>query len=112
MDLITDHPFSKRGHDAIVVFVDRLSKMVQAAPCTKTGTAERLAKLFEQSYPKTSCLTGTSVFKVTFERNYIPTWAPSCPCLRPNICSPMGRRKGPMVRSMLDVVEEMHSNIA
>jgi hypothetical protein len=48
MDLITDLPLTKRGHDAIVVFVDRLSKMVHAAPCTKTVTAERLAELFEQ----------------------------------------------------------------
>jgi hypothetical protein len=48
MDLITDLPLTKRGHDAIVVFVDRLSKMMHAAPCTKTVTAERLAELFEQ----------------------------------------------------------------
>jgi hypothetical protein len=47
MDLITDLPVTKRGHDAVVVFVDRLSKMVHVAPCTKTATAERLAEIFE-----------------------------------------------------------------
>jgi hypothetical protein len=47
MDLITDLPVTKRGHDAVVVFVDRLSKMVHVAPCTKKATAERLAETFE-----------------------------------------------------------------
>jgi hypothetical protein len=48
LDLITDLPITKKGHDAVVVFVDRLSKMVHVAACTKTVTAERLAELFEQ----------------------------------------------------------------
>jgi hypothetical protein len=46
--MITDLPITKKGHDAVVVFVDRLSKMVHVAACTKTVTAERLAELFEQ----------------------------------------------------------------
>jgi hypothetical protein len=48
INLITDLTPTKRGHDAIVVFIDQLSKMVHAAPCIKTVTAERLAELFEQ----------------------------------------------------------------
>ena len=47
MDLITDLPLTKKGYTAIVVFVDRLSKMVHLAPCTKKVTAERAAELFE-----------------------------------------------------------------
>ena len=47
-DLITHLPKTKAGHDAIVVWVDRLSKMVHFAPTTTTVTAEGLAKLFLQ----------------------------------------------------------------
>ena len=47
MDLITDLPQSEKGHDSIVVFVDRLSKMVHLAPCKKTVTAEQLGELME-----------------------------------------------------------------
>ena len=45
MDLITQLPVSKSGHDAIVVFVDRLSKMVHFAPTITEVTAEGIAKL-------------------------------------------------------------------
>jgi hypothetical protein len=48
MDLITDLSITTRGHDSIVVFVDRLSKMMHAAACTKTVSAERLAEIFER----------------------------------------------------------------
>jgi hypothetical protein len=47
LDLITDLPKTKRGFDSIVVFVDRLSKMVHLAACTKNLSAEKLADLFE-----------------------------------------------------------------
>ena len=46
MDLITQLPVTKSGHDAIVVFVDRLTKMVHFAPTHTTVTAEQFAKLF------------------------------------------------------------------
>ena len=39
MDLVTDLPTSGSGNDTIVVFVDRLTKMVHFAPTTKTVTA-------------------------------------------------------------------------
>ena len=46
VDLITQLPQSKHGHDAIVVFVDRLSKMTHFAPTHTTVTAEGMAQLF------------------------------------------------------------------
>lgn len=46
MDLITQLPITREGHDAIVVFVDRLSKMTHFAPTTTTVGAEGLAKIF------------------------------------------------------------------
>ena len=46
MDLITQLPKSKNGHDAIVVFVDKLTKMVHLAPTNTTVSAPQLAKMF------------------------------------------------------------------
>ena len=44
-DLVTDLPVSN-GYTAIAVFVDRLSKMVHFAPCTKEVDAQQYAQLF------------------------------------------------------------------
>ena len=44
-DLVTDLPVSN-GFTAVAVFVDRMSKMVHFAPCTKEVTAPDYAKLF------------------------------------------------------------------
>ena len=46
MDFITQLPMTKSGHDAIVVFVDKLSKMVHLVPTTTTVDAPQVAKLF------------------------------------------------------------------
>ena len=46
LDFITGLPTTTTGHDAILVFVDRLSKMAHFAPCTKETTALDTAKLF------------------------------------------------------------------
>ena len=46
LDLITGLPESARGNDSCVVFVDRLSKMVHYAPCSKTVDAPGMARLF------------------------------------------------------------------
>ena len=46
LDLITALPETKNGYDACVVFVDRLSKMVHYAPCTKSIDARKMAALF------------------------------------------------------------------
>jgi len=46
MDLITQLPRTRRGHDAIVVFVCKLTKMVHYFPCDTSITAKRLARGF------------------------------------------------------------------
>jgi hypothetical protein len=46
MDLITQLPRSRSGNDAIVVFVDKLTKMVHYAATTTTVTAPQLADIF------------------------------------------------------------------
>ena len=40
MDFITQLPETSRGHDAILVFVDRLTKMVHFAPTRIDVSAE------------------------------------------------------------------------
>ena len=45
IDLVTDLPES-HGYTAIAVFVDRMTKMVHFAPCTKEVTAPEYAQLF------------------------------------------------------------------
>lgn len=46
MDLITHLPVSQTGNDAIIVFVDKLSKMTRLAATTTTVNAEGFAKQF------------------------------------------------------------------
>jgi hypothetical protein len=46
MDLITQLPKTRSGHDAIVVFVDKLTKMVHFAPTTTEVSAPELAQVF------------------------------------------------------------------
>lgn len=46
MDLITQLPLTRNKHDAIVVFVDKLTKMTHIVPTTTKVTAPELAKLF------------------------------------------------------------------
>jgi len=46
MDLITDLPVTIARHDAVVVFVDKLSKMVELVPCRKTIDSAGFAELF------------------------------------------------------------------
>lgn len=48
LDLITDLPRTKAGYDAIVTFVDRLTKMTHFAPCTKESGAADVARIFRQ----------------------------------------------------------------
>ncbi len=49
MDLITQLPITKSGHTAIVVFVDRLSKMAHFAPTYSSVDAVALVKLFDDA---------------------------------------------------------------
>jgi len=46
MDFVTGLPETPRGHDSILVVVDRLSKMTHFLPTTAAVTAEGTAKLF------------------------------------------------------------------
>ena len=46
MDLITSLPSTRRGNDAIIVFVDKFSKMVHYAATTTTCTAVDVARIF------------------------------------------------------------------
>jgi hypothetical protein len=46
MDFIAQLPPANNGHDAIIVFVDRLTKMVHLASTSTTVTAEGTAQLF------------------------------------------------------------------
>ncbi|KAJ9509668.1 hypothetical protein QJQ45_011337 [Haematococcus lacustris] len=46
LDLITQLPVTTSGHDAIVVFVDKLTKMMHAIPTTTSVTASTLARIF------------------------------------------------------------------
>jgi hypothetical protein len=45
-DLITQLPTTKAGHDAIMVFVDKLTKMTHIAPCHTDISAEEWARAF------------------------------------------------------------------
>ena len=46
MDLITQLPTTSTGYDAMVAFVDCLSKKLHARSCTTTNDAPSLAALF------------------------------------------------------------------
>ena len=46
MDFIMDLPTSSSGYDAILVFVDKLTKYVHLAPTTKSCTAQEVSDLF------------------------------------------------------------------
>jgi hypothetical protein len=48
MDWITGLPTTTKGHDAVLVFVCRLTKMVHLCPTTSKITAEGTAQLFHQ----------------------------------------------------------------
>jgi hypothetical protein len=49
MDFVTGLPLTKRKHDCILVFVDRLTKMVHLAPTTTEVDAEATAGLFRDN---------------------------------------------------------------
>jgi hypothetical protein len=46
MDFIMDLPITSLGHDAILVFVDKLTKFVHLAPTNKTCSADEASRLF------------------------------------------------------------------
>ena len=46
MDLITKLPRTKKGHDAIWVVVDRLTKLAHFLPIREDFSADKLAKIY------------------------------------------------------------------
>ena len=46
IDFIVQLPLTRQGHDAIVVFVDRLSKRAHCQPMHTSATAPEVAKIF------------------------------------------------------------------
>ena len=53
MDFITDLSVTSKGHDALWVVVDRLSKMVHIVPCKKMVTAPQVAEMYKD---RISCI--------------------------------------------------------
>lgn len=49
LDLITKLPQTKRGHTSIVVFVDRMTKMIYCQATTDNVTAEEIATLYHRA---------------------------------------------------------------
>lgn len=47
MDQVTALPLTARGHDAVLVMVDRFSKMVHVAPCRKDSDVQDILQLFQ-----------------------------------------------------------------
>jgi hypothetical protein len=49
MDFVTDLPLTSKGHDAILVYTDKLTKMVHFVPTTKTCDAVKTVELFRDN---------------------------------------------------------------
>eukprot|EP00983_Pelagomonas_calceolata_P023263 732842-Pelagomonas_calceolata.AAC.1 len=52
MDFIVKLPKSTRGYDAMLVFMDRLTKMVRLVPTTKSTSAAEFAQMFVEHVVK------------------------------------------------------------
>src|SRR3954471_18229366 len=85
MDFITHLPRTKKGYDAIVVFVDMFSKMVHLAPSRTMATAPETAQIFFDNVvklhglPKTIEIPNSPV--VSGKPSSTP-WEPNSQCQR------------------------------
>jgi len=72
MDFIVQLPLTRKGHDAIIVFVDRLTKRSHFVPLHTTATAPEVAKIFfseifkHHGLPKTLILDRDAKFTSHF----------------------------------------------
>ena len=100
MDFIVQLPLTKQGHDAIVVFVDRLTKRAHFQPIHISATALKLPRSFLPPY--SSCmychvllfLIEMSYLPVTSGKHYLSNWEPKLPCQQPSIHKQMDKQKG------------------
>jgi hypothetical protein len=75
VDMITGLPMTARGYNAIIVFVDRLTKMVHIVPTTETLTSRGFAELLLNNVirlhgcPEALCLTEVAFSTVNLRKN-------------------------------------------
>jgi len=80
MDLIVKLPTTADGHDSILVFVDRLSKIVHLVPTTESLNARSFAALFVNNVVRLHGLPATLISDrgPQFNNN---VWAHTCELL-------------------------------
>jgi hypothetical protein len=77
VDMITGLPMTARGYNAIIVFVDRLTKMVHIVPTTETLTSRGFAEMFLTNVirlhgcPDSVVSDRGSIFHSKFEQEFL-----------------------------------------
>ena len=79
MDLIVKLPTTADGHDSILVFVDRLSKMVHLVPTTESLNARSFAALYVNNVARLHGLPATLISDR--EPQFSNFWAHTCELL-------------------------------